>query len=220
MKENQLLNWHHDNGRIKLDFDWFDVGLPENVKLHESSYIDSSYGFAMFCSDAAPAFQIGKASGCYDKATFFGSGEAKISIGEFTIIQGSFFYCHDSISIGDHCMISWSAVLLDGWVDGNVTLNDRRQLLQAAAVDQNRALQITISPAPITVGNNVWIGFGSVIMPGVKIGRGSIIGCKSFIEEDVPEYAVVKGSPATIIRYLNPDDTVSKREEAMRECLA
>lgn len=50
------------------------------------------------------------------------------------------------------------------------------------------------------VGNDVWIGYDSVIMPGVKIGNGAIIASKSVVVSDVPAYSVVGGNPAQLIK--------------------
>ena len=50
------------------------------------------------------------------------------------------------------------------------------------------------------IGNDVWIGRESVIMPGVKIGDGSIIGAYSVVTKDVPSYSVVGGNPAKFIK--------------------
>jgi virginiamycin A acetyltransferase len=50
------------------------------------------------------------------------------------------------------------------------------------------------------VGNDVWIGYESVIMPGVTIGDGAIIAAKSVVVKDVPAYAIVGGNPAQVIR--------------------
>jgi len=51
------------------------------------------------------------------------------------------------------------------------------------------------------VGNDVWIGYGSTIMPGVRIGDGAIVASCSVVTKDVPPYAIVGGNPATVIRY-------------------
>lgn len=51
------------------------------------------------------------------------------------------------------------------------------------------------------VGNDVWMGYESLVMPGVKIGDGSIIASRSVVSSDVPPYAIVGGNPAKIIRY-------------------
>ncbi|WP_415406002.1 Vat family streptogramin A O-acetyltransferase [Sulfurovum sp. CS9] len=51
------------------------------------------------------------------------------------------------------------------------------------------------------VANDVWIGYGVTIMPGIKIGNGAIIASKSVVTKDVPDYCVVGGNPAKAIKY-------------------
>ncbi|CAN1527308.1 WbbJ Acetyltransferase (isoleucine patch superfamily) [Burkholderiaceae bacterium] len=51
------------------------------------------------------------------------------------------------------------------------------------------------------IGNDVWIGHGAFILPGVTIGNGAVIAAMSVVTKDVPAYAVIAGSPAKIIRY-------------------
>lgn len=53
---------------------------------------------------------------------------------------------------------------------------------------------------PVTVGNDVWIGSGAIIMGGVTVGNGAIIGARAVVTKDVPDYAIVGGVPARIIR--------------------
>ena len=54
---------------------------------------------------------------------------------------------------------------------------------------------------PIVIGNDVWIGAGTIVLPEVKIGDGAIIGAGAVVTHDVPAYAVVAGVPARILRY-------------------
>ena len=54
----------------------------------------------------------------------------------------------------------------------------------------------------IVVGNGVWIGYGCIILPGVRIGDGSIIGAGSLVNKNIPNNAICVGSPARIIRKL------------------
>ena len=51
------------------------------------------------------------------------------------------------------------------------------------------------------VGNDVWIGYGAIVMPGVRIGDGAIIATASVVTKDVPPYAIVGGNPASLLRY-------------------
>ena len=55
---------------------------------------------------------------------------------------------------------------------------------------------------PITIGNNVWIGGGAIILPGVTVGENSVIGAGSVVTKDVPANVVAVGNPARVIRSL------------------
>lgn len=58
---------------------------------------------------------------------------------------------------------------------------------------------------PVIIGNDVWIGIRTVIMPGVHIGNGAIIAAGAVVTKDVPDYAVVGGVPAKVIRFRNKE---------------
>lgn len=52
----------------------------------------------------------------------------------------------------------------------------------------------------VTIGNDVWIGMNTLILPGVHIGNGVIIGAGAVVTKDIPDYVVVGGVPAKIIK--------------------
>ncbi len=54
---------------------------------------------------------------------------------------------------------------------------------------------------PVVIGNDVWIGTRSIIMPGVQVGDQAVIGAGAVVTKDVPTRAIVGGNPARIIRY-------------------
>lgn len=59
-----------------------------------------------------------------------------------------------------------------------------------------------------TIGNDVWIGHGAFILPGVNIGDGAVIAVMSVVTKDVPPYAVVAGAPARIKKYKVPENQI------------
>lgn len=59
---------------------------------------------------------------------------------------------------------------------------------------------------PVTLGNNVWLGAGVIILPGVTIGDNSIVGAGSVVTHDVPTDTIVVGNPAKVLRKITEDD--------------
>ncbi|MEL6354423.1 MAG: Vat family streptogramin A O-acetyltransferase [Cyanobacteria bacterium J06627_28] len=62
------------------------------------------------------------------------------------------------------------------------------------------------------IGNDVWIGYEALIMPGVNIGNGAIVSSRSVVVSDVPAYAVVGGNPAKVIKKRFTDDVIETLE--------
>ncbi|MCP6760770.1 MAG: Vat family streptogramin A O-acetyltransferase [Fischerella sp. CENA71] len=58
------------------------------------------------------------------------------------------------------------------------------------------------------IGNDVWIGYEAIIMPGVKIGDGAIVAAKSVVVKDVAPYTIVGGNPASLVRQRFPDEII------------
>jgi acetyltransferase-like isoleucine patch superfamily enzyme len=111
---------------------------------------------------------------------------ATLAIGDHTgISHGCLFTVAKRIQIGCHCRIANRVHMFDS--PGHPTDPDRRRAGLPADPEDVR---------PITIGDNVWIGTGAVIFPGVTVGDNSVIGVGAVVMNDVPANTVVMGNPA------------------------
>ena len=190
----------------KLEWDWFNGRVPENVALDETAYVETTYSFELFRSREPDALRIGRGSSIYLGVMFDLGPAARVRIGDFTLMNGSRLICDGAIEIGDYCLISWNTVFMDTYrVPADPA--SRRPLLEAAAQRNTRGVETQVPARPIHIGNNVWIGFDSCVLPGLNIGDGSIVGARSVVVEDVPPLTVVAGNPARVIRQLEPGES-------------
>jgi virginiamycin A acetyltransferase len=60
------------------------------------------------------------------------------------------------------------------------------------------------------VGHDVWLGYQVLVMSGVRVGNGAIVASGSVVVDDVPDYAIVGGNPARVIRHRYPDDDIAR----------
>jgi phosphonate metabolism protein (transferase hexapeptide repeat family) len=64
----------------------------------------------------------------------------------------------------------------------------------------------------IGIGHDVWIGHGAIVLPGRNIGTGAVVAAGAVVTKDVPDYAIVAGNPARMIRQRFPDDIASRMQ--------
>lgn len=206
MRKNLVQKAEKDSEGINsIPWDWFPGVIPESFTQGENSYIDSSWAFDAFFSKNREAMTLGYASAFYDRATFVTSGNGKIETGEYVILNGCTLICTDHILIGDYVMIAWGAVVTDNEMGSDLDIPGRSLLMKNAGDSGLRELPFSRS-APVIISDNVWIGFDAVVLPGTTIGRGSVIGCKSVVSGEIPEYSVVAGNPGRVIRTLRATD--------------
>lgn len=62
----------------------------------------------------------------------------------------------------------------------------------------------------VSVGHDVWMGHGAIVMPGIAIGIGAVIGAGAVVTKDVPDYAIAVGVPARVIRYRFPPNIIQQ----------
>lgn len=152
-------------------------------------------------------------------------GEQYITIGENTHIgdHGRLtaydYYPHThqhftpQIVIGKNCSIGYQSHItaINSIVIGNNVLMGPRVLITDNAHGRSTQEELPIAPSKrelyskgeVNIGNNVWIGEGSMIMPNVQIGEGAIIACNSVVTTNIPAYSIAAGSPAKVIKQLS-----------------
>lgn len=102
-------------------------------------------------------------------------------------------------SIGCCVNIAEQVMISDRVFIGDV--NHEFRDLNTPIIDQGMS-----NPQQVTIGRGSWIGVGSSILPGVKIGRNCVIAAGSVVTHSVPNFSVVAGNPAKIIKKLSNED--------------
>jgi len=106
------------------------------------------------------------------------------------------------IHFGPGCFVNYGCVILDVAevrIGAGVQIGPYVQILTADHPrDPALRAQGIENGRPITIGDNVWIGGGAILLPGVTVGRDAIIGAGAVVTRDVPEGATVSGNPARV----------------------
>jgi maltose O-acetyltransferase len=121
-----------------------------------------------------------------EKGAYFGNG-SHIKIGSNSGI-GINCRVSGNVTIGDNVMMGPDVIIL--------TKRHKFDRIDIPMIEQGYDHEM-----PVIIGDDVWIGTRSVILPGVIIGEGAIIGAGAIVTKDVPEYAIVCGNPAQIVKY-------------------
>lgn len=144
---------------------------------------------------------------------------SSIEIGENTYVRGELIVYDyaGEIKIGNDCFVGQGSRI---WSSSKITIGNRVLISHNVNIHDNNShpldpierhnhykhimskglnLQIPLNEKDIIIEDDVWIGFNSTILKGVKIGKGSIIGSNTIVTMDVPENSVFIGNPGKII---------------------
>lgn len=129
------------------------------------------------------------------------------AIGEETAIRPPLRVDYGSrIRLGARCFVNFGLVALDVVdivIGDDVQIGPNVQLLtplHPLEAEQRRSKWE--SAAPITIGDNVWLGGGVIVCPGVTIGANTVVGAGSVVTRDLPARVLAVGSPARVVREL------------------
>jgi maltose O-acetyltransferase len=184
-----------------VEGDWHPGEIPANVTLGEGAYVETSYAFHRFHSQLRDAVSLGRGASMYRQTVLDVGPHGRVAIGDFSMLNSLWIVCDRSVTIGSHCLLSWNVVIMDTR-RAPIDKESRARLLRQAIAGDFRWPNDPVAAEPVAIGDNVWIGFDSVILPGVTIGTGSVVGARSVVAEDVPAYSVAVGNPARVVSRL------------------
>jgi acetyltransferase-like isoleucine patch superfamily enzyme len=185
-----------------LPWDWYPGTVPVNVALEEGSYLESTFSFQLYRSEAPLGVKLGHGASAYLGTMFDVGPRGQVTIGAYALVNGARIVCDEAVEIGDYALISWNVVLMDSYRLPRDPEARRTPLARLPHL-QPRSLDGWAGARPVRIERNVWIGFDACVMPGVTIGEGSIVGARSVVFDDVPPYTVAAGNPARIVRQLD-----------------
>lgn len=125
-------------------------------------------------------------------------------LGENSVINSPIYgACFDKIKIGKNVFINSNTLFM---ARGGITIEDNVQIAancQLLSNNHDFYDRKILTCKPILIKEGAWIGAGVSIMPGICIGKHSVVGAASVVTHDVPDYAVVVGNPAKVIKMLD-----------------
>ena len=134
--------------------------------------------------------------------------DAQVRIGRKTYInQGSEIRSHRSVLIGDYVLISYEVDIFDNNTHDTDWQSRHRSI--EASPPGSFIEKTPPASAPISIGNNCWIGKRAAILKGVSIGDRSIVALSSIVTKSVPEDCLAYGNPAVWKKTLNSDSSES-----------
>ena len=127
-------------------------------------------------------------------------------LGEGTIISNQLtVVAPQNVKMGKHVYVMNGVLLM---ASGGILVEDYALIAAHAKIisnDHDPYFRPIITCQPVIIKEGAWIGAGAAIMKGVTVGKYAIVGANSVVTKDVPDYAVVVGVPAKVIKYLDPE---------------
>lgn len=131
-------------------------------------------------------------------------------IGQNSIIESPFYCTYgQNIHLGDRVYLNFSCTILDNnlvRIGSHVMLGPSVQIYTAAhplqAEIRNQGWEIA---KPVVIEDNVWIGGGAILLPGVTVGQNAVVGAGAVVTRDVPPDTVVAGNPARVIKKIEQE---------------
>lgn len=156
--------------------------------LHELNTVDRTDGDAI-CEIVKRLF--GKSDGAFVNPPFYCDYGKNIEVGKnFFANYNCMIIDVARVTIGENCMMA-----------PNVAIYTAGHPIHPAA--RNSAYEYGIE---VTIGDNVWLGGNTVVVPGVHIGSNVVIGAGSVVTKDIPDWSVAVGNPCRVVKKITEED--------------
>lgn len=150
---------------------------------------------SFFVSKWIRKLRSGIACGCFDKHGKNINVEKKADFG-----KGDGIIIGDNSGLGVNCSVRGPLEIGSNVMMGpEVRIMTSKHSTSRTDIPMNQ--QGHLPKQKVIIGDDVWIGARVIILPGLSIGSGSIIGAGAVVTKDVPEYAIVAGVPAKVIKF-------------------
>lgn len=136
------------------------------------------------------------------------------SLGKCSVVED--FSCLNN-AVGDLIIGDYTRIGLGNTIIGPATIGHHVNLAQNVTVTglnhnyqdaDKRIDKQGVSTRPVTIEDDVWVGANAVILPGVTLGKHSVVAAGSVVSRSVPPYSVCAGSPAKVIKQFNPQSKI------------
>lgn len=129
-------------------------------------------------------------------------------VGKNTIVEPPFYCSYGrNTYLGDHVYLNYLCTILDNnevRIGNHVMIGPMVQVYTAAhPIEPGPRIQGLEVAKPVTICDNVWIGGGAILLPGVQIGKNAVVGAGAVVSRDVPANTVVVGNPARVIKDID-----------------
>jgi acetyltransferase-like isoleucine patch superfamily enzyme len=174
---------------------WRYEDLPSNIRIGRECYFERRDSFGRFRSERQPGLVIGDRVQVYTWTTFNVEPAGMVEIGDDSVLVGPIFMCADRIVVGQRAVISYNVTIADSDFHP-MDPDSRKQDAIANAPFGDRSQRPQVVTKPVSIGNDVWIGIGALILKGVVIGDGARVGPGAVVTKNVSSGAFVCGNPA------------------------
>jgi galactoside O-acetyltransferase len=133
------------------------------------------------------------------------------AIGEECWIEPPIYFCYGTnVFFGQGVYVNFNLNLVDDYkiIIGNRVMVGPNVTIAVTGHPIDPTLRRYMYAFPVTIGDNVWVGAGAVICPGVTIGENTVIGAGSIVTKDIPANVIAAGNPCQVLREINEQDKI------------